>query len=232
MVFHPFHFHDCVNRLSSALLDPYSRQPAFKSSGAVRIEPVATDDGGPAQRRRCAAFRSEMPMFDVREKTKPDYARLHDPEAHTHNRYGSLIDLVERSQLPAGESMQINGDLRRPARIRNATSSTASTSRRTIAIGCHGPVRRPAPEKKTTCRRISRSARWICRIRHANTEFHAHQYLHACNPTATTRVCSKAAPPCAYTKFTEYGAVLQIRTSVSAAATALGVPPKPPSFDP
>ena len=49
-------------------------------------------------------------MFDVRED-EPDYARLHDPEAHTHNRYGSLIDLVERSRLPAGESMQINGDL-------------------------------------------------------------------------------------------------------------------------
>jgi assimilatory nitrate reductase catalytic subunit len=39
MVFIPFHFHDCVNRLTLGLLDPYSRQPAFKQS-AVRIEPV------------------------------------------------------------------------------------------------------------------------------------------------------------------------------------------------
>lgn len=37
MVFIPFHFHDCVNRLSLGLLDPYSRQPAFKQC-AVRIE--------------------------------------------------------------------------------------------------------------------------------------------------------------------------------------------------
>ncbi len=39
MVFIPFHFHDCVNRLSLGLLDPYSRQPAFKQC-AVRIEDV------------------------------------------------------------------------------------------------------------------------------------------------------------------------------------------------
>lgn len=37
MVFIPFHYHDCVNRLSLGLLDPYSRQPAFKQC-AVRIE--------------------------------------------------------------------------------------------------------------------------------------------------------------------------------------------------
>ncbi|NNL56476.1 MAG: nitrate reductase, partial [Pseudomonadales bacterium] len=39
MVFIPFHYHDCVNRLTLGLLDPYSRQPAFKQC-AVKIEPV------------------------------------------------------------------------------------------------------------------------------------------------------------------------------------------------
>ncbi|MGR9099082.1 MAG: molybdopterin oxidoreductase family protein [Gammaproteobacteria bacterium] len=39
MVFIPFHFFDCVNRLTLGLLDPYSRQPAFKQC-AVRIERV------------------------------------------------------------------------------------------------------------------------------------------------------------------------------------------------
>jgi assimilatory nitrate reductase catalytic subunit len=39
MVFIPFHFHDCVNRLTLGLLDPYSRQPAFKQN-AVRIEHI------------------------------------------------------------------------------------------------------------------------------------------------------------------------------------------------
>ncbi len=39
MVFIPFHFHDCVNRLTLGLLDPYSRQPAFKQC-STRIEKV------------------------------------------------------------------------------------------------------------------------------------------------------------------------------------------------
>ena len=37
MVFIPFHYHDCVNRLTLGLLDPYSRQPAFKQC-SVRVE--------------------------------------------------------------------------------------------------------------------------------------------------------------------------------------------------
>ena len=37
MLFIPFHFHDCVNRLTLGLLDPYSRQPAFKQN-AARVE--------------------------------------------------------------------------------------------------------------------------------------------------------------------------------------------------
>ena len=40
MVFVPFHYHECVNRVSLGLLDPHSRQPAFKQC-AVRVEPVA-----------------------------------------------------------------------------------------------------------------------------------------------------------------------------------------------
>jgi predicted molibdopterin-dependent oxidoreductase YjgC len=40
MVFVPFHFHECVNRLTLGLLDPHSRQPAYKQC-AVKIEAVA-----------------------------------------------------------------------------------------------------------------------------------------------------------------------------------------------
>ena len=43
MVFIPFHFHDCVNRLTLGLLDPHSRQPAFKQS-AVRVEPIENQE--------------------------------------------------------------------------------------------------------------------------------------------------------------------------------------------
>lgn len=44
MVFIPFHFFDCVNRLTLGLLDPHSRQPAFKQS-AVRVETIADQVG-------------------------------------------------------------------------------------------------------------------------------------------------------------------------------------------
>ncbi len=37
MIFLPFHFHDCANRLTLGLLDPHSRQPAYKQS-AIRVE--------------------------------------------------------------------------------------------------------------------------------------------------------------------------------------------------
>jgi assimilatory nitrate reductase catalytic subunit len=45
MVFVPFHFFDCVNRVSLGLLDPHSRQPAFKQA-AVRIEKVDQLEAG------------------------------------------------------------------------------------------------------------------------------------------------------------------------------------------
>ncbi len=45
MVFVPMHYHDCVNRLSLGLLDPYSRQPAFKQC-AVRIEAIDQQEAG------------------------------------------------------------------------------------------------------------------------------------------------------------------------------------------
>ncbi len=38
-VFIPFHFHECVNRIALGLLDPHSRQPAYKQC-AVKIEVI------------------------------------------------------------------------------------------------------------------------------------------------------------------------------------------------
>ena len=43
MVFIPFHFHECVNRVALGLLDPHSRQPAFKQA-AVKVEPIADQE--------------------------------------------------------------------------------------------------------------------------------------------------------------------------------------------
>jgi len=52
MVFIPFHFHECVNRLTLGLLDPYSRQPAYKQC-AVKVE-AAADQQAAAERNTAA----------------------------------------------------------------------------------------------------------------------------------------------------------------------------------
>lgn len=55
MVFLPFHFHDCANRLTLGLLDPHSRQPAYKQS-AVRIERIADQKGAARLSMEMRAF--------------------------------------------------------------------------------------------------------------------------------------------------------------------------------
>jgi len=55
MVFIPFHFHECVNRVSLGLLDPYSRQPAFKQC-AVRVETVADQQAAAAMNLAARAY--------------------------------------------------------------------------------------------------------------------------------------------------------------------------------
>ena len=55
MVFIPFHFHECVNRVSLGLLDPHSRQPAFKQC-AVRVEAVADQQAAAAMNLAARAY--------------------------------------------------------------------------------------------------------------------------------------------------------------------------------
>ncbi len=55
MVFIPFHFHECVNRLTLGLLDPHSRQPGFKQA-AVRIEPVASQQDAAVRNRAARTY--------------------------------------------------------------------------------------------------------------------------------------------------------------------------------
>ncbi|MGV6825837.1 MAG: molybdopterin oxidoreductase family protein [bacterium] len=55
MIFVPFHYHECVNRLSLGLLDPHSRQPAYKQS-AVRIEAIADQASAAVQNLSRRAF--------------------------------------------------------------------------------------------------------------------------------------------------------------------------------
>lgn len=55
MVFVPFHYHECVNRVSLGLLDPHSRQPAYKQC-AIRVEPIADQKAAAALNRAARAY--------------------------------------------------------------------------------------------------------------------------------------------------------------------------------
>jgi len=55
MVFIPFHFHDCVNLLTLGLLDPFSRQPAFKQS-AVKVEKIIDQKAAATTNKAARAY--------------------------------------------------------------------------------------------------------------------------------------------------------------------------------
>ena len=55
MVFIPFHYHECVNRLALGLLDPHSRQPAYKQC-AVHIESITDQDAAAVRNLAARAF--------------------------------------------------------------------------------------------------------------------------------------------------------------------------------
>lgn len=55
MIFIPFHFHECVNRVSLGLLDPHSRQPAYKQC-AVRVEAVRDQQAAARMNRAARAY--------------------------------------------------------------------------------------------------------------------------------------------------------------------------------
>lgn len=54
-VFIPFHFHECVNRVALGLLDPHSRQPAYKQC-AIKVEVIADQQAAAKENVAARAF--------------------------------------------------------------------------------------------------------------------------------------------------------------------------------
>ncbi|VAW99905.1 Assimilatory nitrate reductase large subunit [hydrothermal vent metagenome] len=55
MVFIPFHFYECVNRLTLGLLDPHSRQPGFKQC-AVKVEAIENQAAAAVRNKAARAY--------------------------------------------------------------------------------------------------------------------------------------------------------------------------------
>ena len=143
-------------------------------------------------------------MFEIRND-EPDYARLRDREAKRQNRYGDMIDLVARSGLAAGESLNINNDEAvgdNPNRNKQHGFFFTADN----CIGCHA-CEAACSEKNDNPSHIAfRSVGFV--ESGSYPDYARINISMACNH-CDDPVCLRGCPTRAYTKFAEYGAVLQ-----------------------
>jgi len=143
-------------------------------------------------------------MQQVREN-EPRFALLNDPVTADCNRYGLAIDLIARTGLPEGRSMDVNGEAfvgSNPNRNKqHAFHFTADN-----CIGCHA-CEAACSEKNDLPPHLSfRSVGYV-----EGGSFPDYQRMNismACNH-CDDPVCLKGCPTRAYTKHAEFGAVLQ-----------------------
>lgn len=143
-------------------------------------------------------------MFPRREN-EPDYAVLNDPVVKDLNRYGLKIDLLERSGEPEGVSFRINGDEGvgdNPNRYKQHGFHFTADN----CIGCHA-CEAACSEKNDLPPHLSFRAVGFVEGG-SYPDFNRINISMACNH-CDDPVCLKGCPTRAYTKYAEYGAVLQ-----------------------
>ena len=143
-------------------------------------------------------------MFEVRDN-EPDYALLNDPDSKSHNVYDHPIDTVVEGDALYGKSLNINGD--------NAVGDNPNRYKQhgfyfnaDNCIACHACEAACSEKNDNPAHIAFRSVGFI-----EGGTYPAYQRLNismACNH-CDNPVCLKGCPTRAYTKFAEYGAVLQ-----------------------
>jgi DMSO reductase iron-sulfur subunit len=143
-------------------------------------------------------------MFEVREK-EPAYAFVPQVDAPEQNRYGKPIQLVDKNDPLAGKSLNINNDSGIGSG-ENRYKQHGFFFKADHCIACHA-CEAACSEKNDLPAHISfRSVGYV-----EGGSYPAYQRLNismACNH-CDDPVCLKGCPTRAYTKFAEYGAVLQ-----------------------
>lgn len=143
-------------------------------------------------------------MFERREN-EPEYALLNDQTVEQLNRYGLEIDLLERSDQSKDVSFEINGDCAvgdNPNRYKQHGFHFTADN----CIGCHA-CEAACSEKNNLPPHLSfRSVGFV--EGGSYPDFARINISMACNH-CDDPVCLKGCPTRAYTKFAEYGAVLQ-----------------------
>jgi len=143
-------------------------------------------------------------MFPVRDD-EPKYAFLQDKAAQQKNAHGKFIELVEKSSPLHGQSLNINGDSRvgdNPNRYRQHGFHFTADN----CIACHACEAACSEKNDNPAHLAFRSVGYV-----EGGTYPAYARMNismACNH-CDNPVCLKGCPTRAYTKFAEYGAVLQ-----------------------
>jgi DMSO reductase iron-sulfur subunit len=146
------------------------------------------------------------PLWEARTEEQP-YALLPQPTLPDRNRYGQQIDLIAHTEgkLPAGRSMYINDN---PAVGSNPNRNKQHGFFFTAdnCIGCHACEAACSEKNENPPHLAFRSVGYV--EGGSFPDFRRLNISMACNH-CDDPVCLKGCPTRAYTKHTEYGAVLQ-----------------------
>ena len=143
-------------------------------------------------------------MFEVRSDER-EYAFLNDKTYQDKNRYGKSIQLIDEKDPLAGKSLNINGDAAvgdNPNRYKQHGFHFTADN----CIGCHACEAACSEKNDNPAHIAFRSVGYV-----EGGTYPAFKRLNismACNH-CDDPVCLKGCPTRAYTKFVEYGAVLQ-----------------------
>ncbi|HRH80984.1 MAG TPA: dimethyl sulfoxide reductase anchor subunit [Thiobacillaceae bacterium] len=143
-------------------------------------------------------------MFPVRP-FEPDYARLHDPVTQPVNRYGTPIDTVPPDHPLRAQDFIINGESLPPANP-NRYKQHGFFFNADNCIACHACEAACSEKNDNPAHIAFRSVGFVEGGTYPNTQ--RLNISMACNH-CDNPVCLKGCPTRAYTKFAEYGAVLQ-----------------------
>ncbi len=143
-------------------------------------------------------------MFQVRED-EPKYAFLSDPDTQEKNAHGKFIELVEKSSAMRDQSLYINNDAGvgdNPNRYKQHGFHFTADN----CIACHACEAACSEKNDNPAHIAFRSVGYV----EGGTypDYHRMNISMACNH-CDDPVCLTGCPTRAYTKFAEYGAVLQ-----------------------
>ncbi|MBI4990023.1 MAG: dimethyl sulfoxide reductase anchor subunit [Rhodocyclales bacterium] len=144
-------------------------------------------------------------MYLYERPFEPDYARLNDPASLTHNRYGQSIETVPEGDALREQSLNINGDARigeNPNRYKQHGFFFNADN----CIACHACEAACSEKNDVPAHLAFRSVGFVEGGTYPNMQ--RINISMACNH-CDDPVCLKGCPTRAYTKFAEYGAVLQ-----------------------